>query len=104
MGKWKETVTMSYIPTIGDVVRRWRQERFKLNLTEFAKHAGLSKAYLSAVESNKIKNPKDKTREKLAAAIGITVRELLARKMPDDLSNTGVLHGATSMSPAPEDD
>jgi transcriptional regulator with XRE-family HTH domain len=95
---------MSDIPTIGDVVRRWRQERFKLNLTDFAKHAGLSKGYLSAVERNRIKNPTDEKREMLAAAIGITDRELLARTMPEDLSDTNVLDETVPTSPEVEDD
>jgi transcriptional regulator with XRE-family HTH domain len=78
---------MSEIPSIGDVVRRWRTFH-KLNVTEFAKRAGLTKGYVSELENNKIDNPTPPNLEKLAAAIGISVLELHARKMPPPARET----------------
>ena len=75
---------MSEIPSIGDVVRQWRSFH-KLNVTEFAKRAGLSKGYVSELENNKIDNPTPPNLEKLAAAIGISVLDLLARRMPGEV-------------------
>jgi transcriptional regulator with XRE-family HTH domain len=99
---------MSEIPTIGNVIRQWREQHFKLNVTAFAKRAGMSKGYISAVENNVIKNPTDENLEKLAAAIGISVRELLARKLPSDPENqerpqpTGSVASHTKESGSPQ--
>lgn len=94
---------MSEIPTIGEVIRQWRKHA-GINLTTFAKQAGMSKGYISALENNIIKNPTPENLEKLAAAIGITVRELLARKQPDDLPNTDILERTAPTSPDSEED
>jgi transcriptional regulator with XRE-family HTH domain len=74
---------MRNVPSIGDVVRQWRIFH-QLNVTEFAKLARLTKGYVSGLENNKIENPTPPNLEKLANAIGITVLELHARKLPPD--------------------
>jgi transcriptional regulator with XRE-family HTH domain len=87
------------VPSIGDVVRQWRTFR-KLNLTEFAKKAGLSKGYVSGLENNKIENPTPPNLEKLANGIEISVLELLARRLP---GNSAEETASASTAPALDD-
>jgi transcriptional regulator with XRE-family HTH domain len=95
---------MGDIPSIGDVVRQWRRF-YKLNVTEFAKQAGLSKGYISELENNKIDNPTPPNLEKLAAAIGVSVLELHARKLPGDGANiSAVDRAAPTLQESEEDD
>ncbi|MGI0023527.1 MAG: helix-turn-helix domain-containing protein [Nitrososphaera sp.] len=75
---------MGEIPAIGDVVREWRQDR-QISLTEFSRRTGLSKGYISELEHNKIDNPKSDKRKRIAAALGITERDMLSRRMPDEM-------------------
>jgi transcriptional regulator with XRE-family HTH domain len=72
---------MSGIPTIGDVVREWRRY-LQISLTEFSKKTKLTKGYISELEHNKIDNPKPPKRKALAAALGITERDIVSRRMP----------------------
>lgn len=72
---------MSGIPTIGDVVREWRRY-LQISLTEFSKETKLTKGYISELEHNKIDNPKPPKRKALAAALGISERDIVSRRMP----------------------
>lgn len=83
---------MTEIPSIGEVVRRWRELR-KLTVTEFAKRAGLTKGYVSELENNKIDNPKPPQLEKLAAALGVSAWDLISRRMPDVVPQTDPTDG-----------
>lgn len=75
---------MSGIPAIGDVVREWRGY-LQISLTEFSRRTKLSKGYISELEHNKIDNPKADKRKRLAAALGITERDILSRLMPEEV-------------------
>jgi transcriptional regulator with XRE-family HTH domain len=77
---------MSGIPAIGDVVREWRRYR-QISLTEFSKRTKRSKGYISELEHNKIDNPKPDKLERIAAALGISVRDILSRRMPDEVKD-----------------
>jgi len=72
---------MSEIPTIGDVVREWRQY-WRISLTDFCQQTKLSKGYVSELEHNKIENPKKDKLEVLAKALGISVIDMVSRCMP----------------------
>lgn len=61
---------------IGALVRRKRNER-GVTLTALAEEAGLSKGYLSTLESEKIGLPAPDVRRRLARALGITQVDLL---------------------------
>lgn len=76
--------------TIGQRIRRLRNER-ELGLTELADRAGISKGYLSSLEtdSGDTKRPSGRTLLKLADAMGVTINDLLGRRWitetPDNL-------------------
>jgi transcriptional regulator with XRE-family HTH domain len=72
---------MSEIPTIGDVVREWRQN-LQISLTDFCQQTKLSKGYVSELEHNKIDNPKMDKLEVLAKALRMTVMDIVSRRMP----------------------
>jgi transcriptional regulator with XRE-family HTH domain len=72
---------MSEIPTIGDVVREWRQY-LQISLTEFSQKTKLSKGYISELEHNKIANPKKDKLKQLSAALGLTEMDIVSRRMP----------------------
>jgi transcriptional regulator with XRE-family HTH domain len=80
---------MSGIPTIGDVVREWRRYR-QIPLTEFSKRTKRSKGYISELEHNKIDNPKLDKLKIMAAALGITVRDIVSRRMPGEVKDGNV--------------
>ncbi len=76
--------------TIGQRIRRLRNDR-ELGLTELADRAGISKGYLSSLEtdSGDTKRPSGRTLLKLADAMGVTINDLLGRRWitetPNDL-------------------
>jgi transcriptional regulator with XRE-family HTH domain len=72
---------MSEIPTIGDVVREWRQY-WQISLTDFCQQTKLSKGYVSELEHNKIDNPKKDKLKILAKALRITEMDIVSRRMP----------------------
>jgi transcriptional regulator with XRE-family HTH domain len=80
---------MSGIPAIGDVVREWRRYR-QISLTEFSKRTKRSKGYISELEHNKIDNPKLDKLKRIAAALGISVRDIVSRRMPDEVNEGNV--------------
>lgn len=80
---------MSGIPAIGDVVREWRQYR-QISLTEFSKQTKLTKGYISELEHNKIDNPKQDKLERMAEPLGISVRDILSRRMPGNVKDGNV--------------
>jgi len=80
---------MSYIPTIGDVVREFRRDR-QISLTDFSRRTGLSKGYISGLEHNKIDNPKSDKLKRLAAALRISERDIVSRRMPHEVKDGNV--------------
>jgi transcriptional regulator with XRE-family HTH domain len=88
------------LPTIGDTILAWRE--FKgLRSTEFAKLAGVSKGYLSAVEHNKRVNPQPKYLEKIADALDVPLEDILGRRMPPKKRDRKMLKRATGPTPQP---
>jgi transcriptional regulator with XRE-family HTH domain len=66
---------------VGGRIRRYRQER-NLSLTQLAEEAGVSKGYLSALENNPTsKRPSAETLYGIAKALGVTMSDLLGRKL-----------------------
>ena len=55
-----------------------RRGKLRLEQTELAERAGLSRAYVSRLESGIVANPKVLDLERLAAALGTTVAAILA--------------------------
>lgn len=68
---------------LGQVVRAWREER-GMKLTDLAKQAGrpITKGYISSLEHGKIKQPGDTHLVHLASTLGISVEDILLRRMP----------------------
>lgn len=73
---------------LGEIIREYRL-RNKMLMGDFAKMSGISKPYVSMLESNKNSNggkpiaPSVETLQKVAHAIGISLDELL-RKLGDE--------------------
>jgi transcriptional regulator with XRE-family HTH domain len=97
---------MSEIPGIGDVVREWRGYR-QISLTEFSKRTKLTKGYISELEHNKIDNPKTDKLERMAEPLGISVLDILSRRMPDEVKDGNVAGNeedqATALVDVPEE-
>jgi transcriptional regulator with XRE-family HTH domain len=77
---------MGTIPTvleipIGEVVKAWR-EHHGLSVTEFAKRAGIPKAYVSELEHLKIDTPGPERMGQLAAGLRVGYWDLVQRRMP----------------------
>lgn len=71
---------------VGERIRRYRLER-KLTLTQLAEKATVSKGYLSALENNpKARRPSAETLYGIARALGVTMSDLLGRKLLSDPS------------------
>src|SRR5688572_6546886 len=68
-------------PRLGEVVKAWRTQR-GWSLTEFAKHASLTKGYVSQLEHSKIRHPSDRHLLQLADALHVPVEDLLTRRLP----------------------
>ncbi|MEO3861867.1 helix-turn-helix transcriptional regulator [Acrocarpospora sp. B8E8] len=67
--------------SIGGRIRRYRHER-QLNLSQLAEHASVSKGYLSALENDpKARRPSAETLYAIAQALGVTMSDLLGRKL-----------------------
>ena len=62
--------------TIGQQVREWR-ERQGLSQRALAKAAGISNAMATKIENEDISDPRLSTLRALAAALGVTVAELI---------------------------
>jgi transcriptional regulator with XRE-family HTH domain len=73
-------------------VREWRRYH-QISLTEFSKRTKLTKGYISELEHNKIDNPKQDKLERMAVALGISVRDILSRRMPDEVKDGKVASG-----------
>jgi transcriptional regulator with XRE-family HTH domain len=69
------------LPRIGDVIRAWRIFR-GLRSTELAARAGVRSQYLSEIEHNRTKNPKEDYLQKLADALEVPLKDILGRQMP----------------------
>jgi len=67
---------------VGREIRRRREEQ-GLSLTDLARLAGVSKGYLSEIESNSAARPSAATLFKIASALGTSVGELLGKSGPD---------------------
>jgi transcriptional regulator with XRE-family HTH domain len=77
--------------SVGSRIRRFRQDR-KLSLSQLAEHATVSKGYLSALENDpQARRPSAETLYAIAKALGVTMSDLLGRKL---------LPGASSEIPA----
>jgi transcriptional regulator with XRE-family HTH domain len=89
------------LPTIGDTILAWR-EFMGLRSTEFAKLAGISKGYLSAVEHNKRANPQPKYLEKIADALDVSLEDILGRQMPPKKRDRKKLKRTTGPTQSPK--
>ncbi|MFC0541937.1 helix-turn-helix domain-containing protein [Kutzneria chonburiensis] len=68
---------------VGARIRRYREER-KLSLSQLAEDAGVSKGYLSALENasgSHTKRPSAETLYAIAKVLGVTMSDLLGRKL-----------------------
>lgn len=66
---------------LGARIRRFRQER-KLNLSQLAEQADVSKGYLSALENDpEARRPSAQTLYALAKVLGVTMSDLMGRKV-----------------------
>ena len=65
---------------IGQRVRRFREER-GLTLSGLAATAELSKSYVSAIEHGETPRPSGETLYAIAAALGVTMSDLLGRRL-----------------------
>ncbi|MEU6848463.1 helix-turn-helix transcriptional regulator [Actinacidiphila alni] len=76
-----EPVESTHAGDVGERIRRYRQER-SLSLTQLAQEAGVSKGYLSALENNPAsRRPSAETLYGIAKALGVTMSDLLGRKL-----------------------
>jgi transcriptional regulator with XRE-family HTH domain len=78
---------VSFPPSLGHVVKAWREAR-GLTITQLASHAGapMTKGYLSQLEHDRIRLPRDENLARLSAALEIPVVYLLTRRLPDKAS------------------
>ncbi|MGV9643319.1 helix-turn-helix domain-containing protein [Streptomyces sp. NPDC003514] len=66
---------------VGVRIRRYRQER-DLSLSQLAERASVSKGYLSTLENNpEARRPSAETLYAIAEALGVTMSDLLGRKL-----------------------
>lgn len=70
------------LPDVGSVIRTWRQAK-RLTQTDIRNRAGISRSYLSRIESGRM-IPSLATMEKLAGALEVNVAELLQPIEPDE--------------------
>lgn len=68
---------------IGDRVALFRRER-GLNLSELAAAAKLSKSYVSSIEAGETPRPSGETLYAIAEALGVTMSDLLGRRLLTD--------------------
>ena len=70
--------------TVGGRIRRFREDR-GLTLSQLAETAGVSKGYLSALENDpSSRRPSAETLYAVAAALGVTIADLLGRRLLAD--------------------
>ncbi len=72
---------MSDASQLGQTMRALRDER-GLTLSELARQAGISKAYLSQIETGQVESPSAKTLFNIASSLGTTVAALLGEALP----------------------
>ena len=88
-------------PSIGEVVKRWRESR-RLTTSQLAQRAMVPQPYISQLEHDKIRHPRDQVLHKLAAALNLPLVDLLTRRLPSERLHEsswpqdGQLWGATS--------
>lgn len=70
------------LPDVGNSIRAWRQAK-RLTQTDIRNRAGISRSYLSRIESGRM-TPSLATIEKLAVALELNVAELLQPMRPDE--------------------
>lgn len=83
INKMSEKMTVS----VGSTIKAWREYR-GLKPARLAESAGLSRAYLSQLEHNKIAHPSDQQLSKLAQALDISLTTIIRRHLPDELKIT----------------
>lgn len=71
---------------VGDEVKKRRQQ-IPLTQAELARQAGITKGYMSQIEAGNAPRPSGDVLYRLAQALGVTVADLLGKKIePDDPS------------------
>jgi len=70
---------------VGKIVKLWRDFR-GLTATALAIEAGVSKAYLSEVETGRILRPREARLKLIADALGIPIENFITRKLPPEQS------------------
>ena len=68
---------------LGARVKSFREER-GLNLSQLAAAAGRSKSYVSSIEAGDVPRPSGETLYAIAEALGVTMSDLLGRRMLTD--------------------
>src|SRR5215218_8286612 len=67
--------------SVGGRIRRYRGDR-GLSLSQLAEQAGISKGYISGLENNpQARRPSAETLYAIAKALGVTMSDLLGRKL-----------------------
>lgn len=75
------------LPT-GTVIKAWREYR-GMKATQLAETAGLSRPYVSILESNKIKHPSNEQLGKLALALKVPLIDLIRGQLPPQAEISG---------------
>jgi transcriptional regulator with XRE-family HTH domain len=70
---------------LGARVKSYRQQ-CGLNLSQLAAAAGLSKSYVSSIEAGDTPRPSGETLYAIAEALGVTMSDLLGRRLLTDLN------------------
>jgi transcriptional regulator with XRE-family HTH domain len=68
---------------VGDQVRRFRRQR-GMTLAQLAEASGLSKGYLSSIETGHTSRPSGDTLYRIAQALGVLMSDLLDRRLLSD--------------------
>src|SRR5438874_12393750 len=88
-GQVMATTATTRLPTIGAVIRAWREFQ-GMSSTELSKKAGVRIAYLSEIEHDRTKRPEEDYLEKLADALEVPLEDILGRRMPPKDGEAGL--------------
>lgn len=76
-------IPVNWTIPIGKIIKEWRHHR-GYTMDELRQRAGVSKSYVSQLESGKIRNPKDEYIRKIAQALGVQSADLIYRRSPEN--------------------
>ncbi|TMU84055.1 helix-turn-helix domain-containing protein [Bacillus sp. BHET2] len=61
---------------VGDKIKKYREKK-RMSIIELSNRAGISKSYLSSIERGIQKNPSIQILDKLSAALGVSLNQVL---------------------------